>query len=152
MLVEDLQAMGFSILAALPNLIIDGDGRLAITTETRVDGASKAHGVTPADGSIFGVNSDTVRGTFAIRFAYRSARYSRASAGMITLSAHSRNAGSRLAPSFSRSVTHTSVSFSMISRLPFRVAPYVTPARSAYFQNHVFLERSNSPRAPQRIQ
>src|SRR6266851_923842 len=37
MLVEDLQAMGFSILAALPNLIIDGGAALHLSGDASVD-------------------------------------------------------------------------------------------------------------------
>jgi hypothetical protein len=99
-------ALTLRVLAALPNLIFDGDGGLTIAAEAGVDGAAKDHGVTSADGLLICWNSATREGCFAICFASRSARYSRASAGMITLSAHSRNAGGSFAPSFSLSVTH----------------------------------------------
>src|SRR2546425_3070918 len=87
------------VLTTLSDLVFDGDGGLAVTAETRIDGAAKVHGVTLADSLLFGSNCATGAGVSAIRFAPCSARNSRASAGMITLSAHSRSARSSFAPS-----------------------------------------------------
>ena len=87
------------ILAAFPDLVFDGDGGLAITTESSVNGAAKVHSVPLADGLHFFSNCATDGTSFAICFESWFARNSRASAGMITRSAHSRSAGSSFAPS-----------------------------------------------------